>query len=98
LKLVWSRQAIEDRRAIFRYIEQRDPRAAVRISLRIGEACSRLPQFPKIGRNGRVEGTRELVITGTPYIAPYVVGAGEIRILRVLHSSRQWPRGFDEQT
>lgn len=40
-------------------------------------------------------GTRELVITGTPYLVPYRVVGDVIVILRVLHGARQWPDRFD---
>ena len=43
------------------------------------------------GRPGRVAGTRELVVTGTPYVAAYQVTRETVRILRVLHGAQQWP-------
>ncbi|PIW88418.1 MAG: type II toxin-antitoxin system mRNA interferase toxin, RelE/StbE family, partial [Nitrospirae bacterium CG_4_8_14_3_um_filter_44_28] len=43
---------------------------------------------------GRVEGTRELVISGLPYIIPYRVKNNTIEILRVLHAARKWPTKF----
>jgi toxin ParE1/3/4 len=45
-----------------------------------------------MGRPGRVARTRELVVTGTPYILPYRVTAGVLEVLRVLHASRKWPK------
>jgi toxin ParE1/3/4 len=50
-----------------------------------------LGRLPRSGRPGRVEGTRELVIIRTPYIVAYRIIGDTVRILRVLHSSRQWP-------
>ena len=47
-----------------------------------------------MGRPGRVPGTRELVIPGTPYIVPYRVQGEAIQILRVYHSARRWPESF----
>ena len=47
-----------------------------------------------MGRHGRIEGTRELVIPGLPYIIPYRVKNNVIEILRVLHAARKWPDGF----
>jgi addiction module RelE/StbE family toxin len=69
--LEWSLYAIDDRTAIFDYIEADSPDAAVMIDDRIEAAAEKLEQFAEMGRPGRVEGTRELVIPGTPYLAAY---------------------------
>ena len=58
---------------------------------RISAHVEQLGLFPESGRSGRVEGSRELVIQRTPYIVAYVIGVDRVRILRVLHSSQQWP-------
>ena len=47
-----------------------------------------------IGRPGRVSRTRELVISGLPYILPYVEKEEAVIILRVMHTSKKWPRKF----
>jgi toxin ParE1/3/4 len=60
----------------------------------IREATYVLIQHPNFGRPGRVEGTRELVIAGLPFIVPYEVTGSEIRILAILHASRKWPDTF----
>jgi toxin ParE1/3/4 len=54
-----------------------------------------LRQHPKLGRPGRVKGTRELVISGTPFIAVYrLKGTQRIEIIRLLHGLQQWsPEG-----
>ena len=87
----WSVFAIADREAIFDYIEADSPRAAVAIDDRIGEAVESLGEFPQMGRAGRLEGTRELVVHRSPYIAVYCILGDTVRILRVLHGARQWP-------
>ncbi len=89
--LVWAQLALEDRRAIFDYIETDDPLAAVTVDDRIAAATRRLIDFPNSGRSGRVEGTRELVIGRTPYIAPYRIEGDVVRILRIIHGARIWP-------
>jgi plasmid stabilization system protein ParE len=43
------------------------------------------------GRSGRVPGTRELVISDTPFIAPYAIDRDRIVILAVYHGAQQWP-------
>ena len=91
MKLVWSAFALADRDGIFTHIEADNPRAAITVDERIAAAARRLVDFPESGRPGRVAGTRELVITGTPYIAAYAVTAEAIRIFRVLHGTQRWP-------
>jgi plasmid stabilization system protein ParE len=54
----------------------------------------RLINQPQLGRVGRVEGTRELVLTGTHYILPYRLNGQKIQILAVFHTSRKWPDGL----
>jgi toxin ParE1/3/4 len=92
VRLVWSPQAVEDLAALRAYIEGDDPKAARKTAVRIVEAIETLiPANPKVGRPGRVPGTRELVIARTPYIVPYRLREGTIEILRVFHGARRWP-------
>ncbi|POR48114.1 type II toxin-antitoxin system RelE/ParE family toxin [Bosea psychrotolerans] len=78
MKLEWSALAIADRERIFDYVATDNPRAAVALDERIEQHVEVLPAFPESGRPGRVEGTRELIIGGTPYIAAYRIGSGVI--------------------
>jgi addiction module RelE/StbE family toxin len=91
LKIVWSPFALSDRDGIFTHIEADNPAAAIAIDERIVAAISRLRDFPQSGRTGRLAGTRELVIVGTPYVAAYQLTDSMIRILRVLHGAQRWP-------
>lgn len=50
-----------------------------------------LRDHPRVGRVGRMAGTRELVLPGTPYIAIYTVKADTVTVHRVLHGAQQWP-------
>jgi addiction module RelE/StbE family toxin len=91
LRLEWSGFALADRNAIFDYIEADSPHAAIAVDERIWEQVEVLVRFPQSGRLGRIEGTRELVISRTPYIVAYRIAGNTVRILRVLHGSRRWP-------
>jgi toxin ParE1/3/4 len=53
-----------------------------------------LADQPSLGRPGRVAGTRELVISGLPYIVVYAEQDGIVVILRVMHTSLKWPQHF----
>jgi toxin ParE1/3/4 len=91
VKIEWTPAALADRDAIFDYIEADSPLAAISVDERIEAAVERLIDFPESGRPGRVEGTRELVMTNAPYILPYRILDDRVCILRVLHSARLWP-------
>jgi len=97
VRLTWSAFALSDRDGIFDYIEAHNPAAAIVVDERIVAAARRLRNFPESGRPGRVTGTRELVVTGTPYIAAYQVTDEAVRILRVLHGAQQWPDDLPDE-
>ena len=71
MKIEWSPFALDDRSNIFDYIESESPSAAITVDDRIAVQIDDLARFPEIGRPGRVEGTRELVVTRTPYVVAY---------------------------
>lgn len=64
-----------------------NPAAAARMVERIRAAVERLAASAAIGRPGRVADTRELIISGTPYIVPYRVKGDVVQIITVLHST-----------
>lgn len=73
------------------WIAHRDLMAAITVGDAIHAAVERLGRYPEVGRTGRVPTTRELVVTGTPYVVVYRVDATAVLILRVLHGAQQWP-------
>jgi toxin ParE1/3/4 len=91
MQITWHRRALHDLQAIREHIAEVNPGAARQVAQRILHAVGLLAEQPSLGRPGRVLETRELVITGTPYIAAYRVVDDTIVILRVLHAARQWP-------
>jgi toxin ParE1/3/4 len=56
------------------------------------EAVERLAELPGLGRPGRVAGTRELIVPGTPYIVPYRLRGDRLEVIAVFHTSQKWPR------
>jgi plasmid stabilization system protein ParE len=89
--LQWSSLALQNRNQIFDSIEQHDPVAAIKLDQRIGAQVERLCHYPASGRIGRVDGTRELAIAHTPYIAAYRISEDAVLILRMLRGSPRWP-------
>ncbi|HVZ17906.1 MAG TPA: type II toxin-antitoxin system RelE/ParE family toxin [Terriglobales bacterium] len=92
MRVKWLRTALANLNAEADYIAQDSPEAASRVVTAIEDAVNNLAQFPAMGRAGRVTGTRELVVPGTPYIIPYRVRNGAVEILRVFHGARRWPK------
>jgi plasmid stabilization system protein ParE len=91
VRLEWSRFALADRVQILDYIAADNSGGAVKVDERISKKLGNLIQFPNMGRLDRVEGTCELVISGTPYIAAYCIADEAVRILRILHGMQRWP-------
>jgi toxin ParE1/3/4 len=94
VKIVWTEPARQDLREIFEYIANENPNAARRLLGEIKEQALILVDHPQIGRAGRVEGTRELVLSGTNYLLPYRAKGKQIQILAVFHGARKWPDSF----
>ncbi|MCU4122095.1 type II toxin-antitoxin system RelE/ParE family toxin [Variovorax sp. N23] len=90
MKLVWTRLAQEDRRAIREYIAGDNPRAALAMDALVSEKAARLVSLPEMGKPGRVLETRELVIHRS-YILIYAIKSDQVQVLRVLHTARRWP-------
>ena len=93
MTFVWSPESIHDLLALRAYIAEHDPASAKRVAVHILRSVEHLlSENPKLGAPGRVPGTRELVISKTPYVVPYRVRGSTIEIVRVYHSSRRWPQ------
>jgi addiction module RelE/StbE family toxin len=91
MRVRWSLPAVDQLCAIRSYIAQDSPDAANRIAAKILSATDKLVQFPSIGRIGRIAGSRELIISGLPYIVTYRVLDEVIDVASVIHTSRKWP-------
>lgn len=90
MKVIWTPEAEKDRDAIWDYILAEDPQAAVRMDIVFSEAATRLADFPKLGHDGRIRGTREFVIHEN-YRLVYEIEGKTVWLLALVHSARQWP-------
>ncbi len=92
MKVEWHPRALVDLDELLVFIAGDSVDAAYGVHDAVTNQVERLSLYPEMGRAGRVPGTRELVINGTPYIAAYRVSDKLVRIFRVLHGARRWPR------
>ena len=91
MKVIWSRKAIRHLIALREYIAKDSEQNAELIAGRILDAAGLLIAHPQIGRTGRMVGTRELVVPGTPYVIPYRVRREHLEILAIFHGCQDWP-------
>jgi plasmid stabilization system protein ParE len=91
MKAGWSEVARQDRRDINDYLTERDPRAALTLDEHISEVVRMLEHYPFLGRRGRLFGTREFPVSDSRYLIIYRVDGERPFILRVIHTSRDWP-------
>ena len=90
LALEWRSTARADLLAIIDDISDDNPHAAQALKDEIETKVSMLSTHPKAFRQGRVDGTRELVVRSN-YVVVYLIDAQTISILRVLQAAQQWP-------
>ena len=88
MRLIYEPSAEADLHTIFDYIAHHDPRAAEDTIIRLEQTILLLSRFPRLGRVGRVEETRELKTPRLPYRIVYTI---ENDTLRITHGRRNWP-------
>ena len=88
--VVWSPRARHELSEIFNFILVDHPVAAIETLTRVESKVETLRVHPSLGRPGRIAGTRELVIVGTPLIVAYRINnrSRSVEILTVRHSAR----------
>jgi toxin ParE1/3/4 len=91
VRVEWLPAAKENRESQLDYIGERDPGAAIAMGDAIEAAFRNLADYPQIGRPGRVPGSRELVVGGTPFIIAYCLEPDSIVILRLMHGAQRRP-------
>jgi len=90
MRVVWTPEALQDRYDIWDYIAADNPLAAAGVDALFSEAAARLAEHPKLGRPGKIAGTREL-IPHENYRLVYEVTGETVWLLTLIHTSRQWP-------
>jgi addiction module RelE/StbE family toxin len=94
MKVTWTEESQLQIEAIVTYVAKDNVSAAFTLAETIIDTVeSMLPDNPKAGRPGRVDGTRELVVHRS-YLVAYRVTATTVEVLTVRHAARLWPKHF----
>lgn len=92
MQLRWTTAAADDLEGIAEYLFEKSPGTAPQLIRKIYEAPSTLKNYPNLGRPGKKEGTRELVLAPLPYVIVYQLRDEAAYVLRILHAAQDWPR------
>jgi toxin ParE1/3/4 len=93
--IVWTGQATRQLDQARDYVAiSNSAKVAARTAMHIITSVQQLVTFPMSGKPGRVAGTRELVISNSPFIAAYGIEKERIVILAIYHGAQQWPTAF----
>ena len=92
MRIVWSPRSIGHLGHLRAYIARDNPAAADRVATALLEAVERLVEHPGLGRLGRLAGTLELLVAGTPYVIPYRVRGDRVEVVAVFHGRQKWPK------
>ena len=90
MKVIWTPEAEQDRADIWDYIASDNPVAAVHMDNVFSEAADRLATYPKMGREGLIPGTREL-IPHESYRLVYEIDGATVWILTLISTAKRWP-------
>jgi toxin ParE1/3/4 len=93
VKIKWTANALEQLDRGHAFYADVDRKLAARVFRTIHESVRPLARFPASGRPGVVPQTREIVVSGFPFLVVYRLAAYEVEILRVLHTSTDWQAG-----
>jgi len=91
VKIRWTAIAAEDLKSAHEYLSESSRENADALIERILSSIDVLERYPNLGREGRIKGTRELVVTGTRFVVFYRLHRDQVEILGVLHAARKWP-------
>lgn len=90
MKVIWTPQAVHDRSDVWDHIAADSPLAAARMDSLFSAAADRLAAHPKLGRPGKIAGTREL-LAHEHYRLVYEIHGDAVWGLTLVHTARQWP-------
>ncbi|HVI07226.1 MAG TPA: type II toxin-antitoxin system RelE/ParE family toxin [Candidatus Binatia bacterium] len=91
MRIRWTPSAADDLEHIYDYLTEHESHLARATVIEIRESIRSLRKFPRSGRPGIEEGTRELLHRRLPYIVVYRTKDEPIEILHIWHPSQERP-------
>lgn len=93
MRLIWTALASRAKNSAIRRLARVNTAAAQRQLNEIEQQANLLTLYPAMGKAGRISGTRELVVSRTPYILIYRINPAiaAVEVLQLLHTSRLRP-------
>lgn len=96
MKVRYTPRAQADLDAIFMYLDQRAPAAALSVKELLERRIASLANFPLAAPVTDEPDVRELTVVRYPYKIYYEVAAEEVRVLHIRHTSRRPWTGENE--
>jgi plasmid stabilization system protein ParE len=94
MQIKWTVSALNDLASEMDYLaKEASEDIARKVYHAIQDKISNLQKFP-LGREGRIFGTKELIMTDFQYIIPYRVCKNRIEILAIFHTKRKLPEAW----
>ena len=90
LTIRWLPKALDDLEVLREHIENDNPPASEKIIQQIIKSLGYLIDNPELGRSGRIINTRELLLSGLPYVIVYKIKNNFIEVLRIFHGAMKW--------
>jgi toxin ParE1/3/4 len=94
MQVEWLRTALRNLDEEAAYLAQENPNAAHEFVQAMLIGLERVAEFPSMGKEGRIPGTREWVVPKWPYIVPYRIRDGRLQVMRIFHTRRQPPKSW----
>ncbi|MBC7755051.1 MAG: type II toxin-antitoxin system RelE/ParE family toxin [Bdellovibrio sp.] len=96
IEIVWLEIAADEFEDAIAWIRERNDNAADKMAETALFQIDQLKHYPQLGRVGRDNSTRELVISNTHFIVVYRVIAAKqsLEILSFKHDAMRWPAEF----
>jgi toxin ParE1/3/4 len=91
MRVRFTDTALSELEDIFRFLAERNPRAATAVAKRVKDMALLLADYPLSGREADEPGVRIASMVRYPFLVFYAVTADEVVILNVRHAARQWP-------